>query len=293
MSAPSGASLTDPGVGIAPVRPHERIEVIDILRGLAVFGILLVNMRSYGGFGHLRQLWTPADRAVALWLVDLLADDKFYTLFSFLFGLGFAIQMGRVESRGAPFVPFYCRRLFVLLLIGFLHTFLIWWDEILRIYAVLGFLLLLFRPRSRRMILAAAFICLLIHPVYFAALTGIHDLRLADPQTVQQVIRADAERQADRRAEREQELRVYSRGSFREIVVQRAREVKGDSTNPRIYLWWWTSIFSQFLLGLYAGRRRIFENIPAHLPFFRKVLWWGLGLGLAGTLVSLVVWELP
>ncbi len=147
---------------IGPVRPKDRIEVIDILRGFALFGVLLVIMSNDQPWWFLfESQWTGmADRA-AYHLVEFFAQEKFYTLFSFLFGLGFAIQMGRAESRGVRFFPLYSRRLFVLLLIGLVHYLLDASCQLI-IYAVLGFLLFLFRARSPKTILAVAFVCLLI-----------------------------------------------------------------------------------------------------------------------------------
>src|SRR3989338_9565329 len=144
-----------PAPGIGPVPPSQRLEVIDVLRGWAVFGILLVNMQVFSGPGDpLREeLWTGTAERAAMQLVLFLADSKFWTLFSFLFGLGFALQMRRAEARGAPFLPLYLRRLAVLLVIGLLHAFLLWTGDVLHIYALLGFLLLLFRTCSARTIL--------------------------------------------------------------------------------------------------------------------------------------------
>ena len=143
MSAPSGALLTDPAPVIGPVLPRERIEVIDILRGWAIFGMLLVNMADMPG------KWPGTADRITFYLIEVLATSKFYTLFSFLFGLGLVLQMRRAEARGAPFVPVYIRRLLILLLIGLAH-FLLGERDILMDYAVLGFLLLLFRTSSPR-----------------------------------------------------------------------------------------------------------------------------------------------
>ena len=148
MTTPGVSRLTDPTSGIGPVAATERIEVIDILRGYALFGVLLINMRNFDLPG---QEWTGTLDQVALWLTIALGDSKFWTLFSFLFGLGFALQMGRAEARGARFLRVYVRRLAVLLLFGFLHH-LIYGGDILFDYAVVGFLLLVFRARSSRII---------------------------------------------------------------------------------------------------------------------------------------------
>lgn len=284
-----------PAPTIGPVLPGERIEVIDILRGWAIFGILLVNISHDVGWDYLlAKQWQGTVDRIAWTLVDIFGSGKFYTLFSFLFGLGFALQMGRAESRGAPFFPVYRRRLLALFLIALVHT-LIWWGDVLLHYAVLGFLLLLFRTRSPRLILATAFVCLLIPLVYVGAVDGNRTRRLADPQTAQEAMREAGQRQAKRRAWNDQDLRVHSRGSFREIVIERAQQFTRRHTqlhwslssastatgydSTERYAYWLGGWFPFLLLGLYAGRRGIFQDLRAHLPFIRKVMWWGLGLG--------------
>lgn len=76
-------------------------------------------------------LWaSPADR-IALVLLDTFVQRKFITLFSFLFGLGFAVQLSRARTRGEGFAGFYGRRLTTLALIGAAHSFLFWYGDIL------------------------------------------------------------------------------------------------------------------------------------------------------------------
>ncbi len=271
---------------IGPVRSQERIEILDILRGWAIFGMLLVNMSELPG------KWPGTADRVTFYLIEVFATSKFYTLFSFLFGLGLFLQMTRAEARGVHFAPVYIRRLLILLLIGLAH-FLLGERDILMDYAVLGFLLFLFRTSSPRTLVVAAFLIASIFLVRGAVVEGLHERRLADPQTAQQAIREEGKRRAERIAMREQNLRVYARGSLREIVAQSAHNlVWRYSALDRRYVFSLGYVFPLFLLGLYAGRRRILENIPANLPFIRKVMWWGLGLGLPANVVSEVRWQL-
>src|SRR5207249_3335906 len=156
---------------IGPALRQERIEAIDILRGVAILGILIVNMRRFsmpeGPPAH--QEWPNALDATLARLILFFSQEKFKALFSFLFGLGLAVQMMRTEARGARFLPLYARRLFVLLLIGVAHFVLLWDGDILHDYALLGFILLLFRRRSLKTLLVWASIFLSI-PVLFHGL---------------------------------------------------------------------------------------------------------------------------
>lgn len=286
-------TVTKPAPRIGPVPPTERIQVIDILRGYALFGVLLINMRNFDLPG---QKWTGAVDQVALWLTIALGDSKFWTLFSFLFGLGFALQMGRVEARGARFLPLYARRLAILLLFGILHHLLLYGGDILFEYALVGFLLLVFRARSSRTILLVASICFVIPMAQFAREVRSGRIQQAHLQVAQLTPQKAARRQAEERVSREEdeeELRISTRGSYKEVVAYHARGFARQYSKLAAYLWrpggpggMLGGAFPLFLLGLYAGRRRFFQNLPAYLPFIRKLLWWGLAVGLVGTFVS-------
>ena len=86
-------------------------------------------------------------------IMRFLGEGKFYTIFAFLFGLGFSVQLSRAEAKGADIRSFYPRRLWALFGIGILHALLFWIGDILRLYALLGFALLAFRKRSNRTLL--------------------------------------------------------------------------------------------------------------------------------------------
>ena len=121
-SAPTGAPNSMKVMH--PIAARERIDAIDILRGFTIFGILLVNMPLYGwpNWGPMRAIRAQLpggqlDQA-ASWFLWLFAEDKFYPLLSFLFGVGFSIQLARLSAPAAQFLSVYRRRLLALLLIG-------------------------------------------------------------------------------------------------------------------------------------------------------------------------------
>lgn len=240
----------------APTAPAERISALDLLRGCAIFGILLVNMQFFSGpFASMLLPGTPwpspADRA-ATWLIRFFGEGKFYPLLSFLFGLGAALQMIRLESQGLPFARTYVRRLLVLLGFGIIHAFLIWSGDILIVYALLGFLVLPFRQRAPRTLVIWAIVLLSI-PVLLTGLAALAiDLGRSFPESAAQIDRAFAEAEADYRALADRALTAYPRGTFSDIMAARAEE----------YSLQWMGIFAYgpnvlafFLLGLYAGRR--------------------------------------
>jgi uncharacterized protein len=266
-----------------PIAAGERIDAIDILRGFTIFGILLVNMPLYGwpNWGPMRAIRAqlpggPLDVA-ASWFLWLFAEDKFYPLLSFLFGLGFSIQFMRAPA--ANFLCVYRRRLLALLLIGLLHGLLVWSGDILVTYALVGFLLLLLRGCSQRTILAFAVVFLLL-PIALFPLQRDLNQRLFT-----HVVAADV----DYKLLWNESLHIYAHGSFGEITSERARAVSWNLTWPISLL----QILGLFLLGLYAGRRHFFQSLQAHLSILRKAIWWALLLAVIGMLVRAGVFKVP
>lgn len=228
------------------------------------------------------KLWPgTADRA-AFFCVHFLAAGKFHSLFSFLFGWGFALQMGRAQARGVRFFSFYARRLFVLLLIGLANWILLDWDQTLVEYALLGYLLFLFRNVSLKTAITVALLCLCYWPAQDAITIYGHAHRLADARTATITRQADASAAAEYDAKTAEYLRVHSHASFAQIVAADAPDAIGDLSSGYRYLGMLGYPFPLLLLGLHAGRRGILQNVSAHASFIRKVLWWGLGLGIFG-----------
>jgi uncharacterized protein len=262
-----------PSAAIGPVPGSERITVIDCLRGAALLGILLANMRGFNAplVAYFRPslMWTwPPDR-VAQMAVDWLISGKFITIFAALFGVGFAIQMDRAAARGLS-PGFYLRRMTVLLAIGLAHSFLLWWGDILVSYALCGFLLPLFRTRRQRTVLVWAhimywFLCVLFAGVYIATLYG---LKLPDDSATM----ADMQKLID----------AYARGSYRDVFLARAREWL-DANGFILVL---TRVLGIFLFGLYLWRQGYLQRPSEHLGWWRRAQIYGLAIGLAGNLVT-------
>src|SRR5262249_167807 len=87
----------------------------------------------------------------------------------------------------------------------------------------------------------------------------------------------------------EESLRAYSHGKFAEIMAERGRAIAWTFSQPIA----WFQILGLFLMGLYAGRRQIFQKLPTYLPFIRKAIWWALALGLGGILARAGIFRLP
>src|SRR5215203_1789114 len=174
---------------ILPVSQQDRIEILDVLRGLAVGGILIGNMQWFSGYGMMPPMLAanaPFADYLTHFLVHFFVEGKFYSIFSFLFGFGFALQIARAEERGDLKASFFKRRLFWLLVIGLLHAYLLWAGDILSIYALMGFVLLLFRKKPTRSLLKWAGI-LIIVPIVTYLVLFILFISFAPPDTAQSV----------------------------------------------------------------------------------------------------------
>ncbi|MCT6925734.1 DUF418 domain-containing protein [Metasolibacillus sp.] len=134
------------------VTPKERIQSLDIIRGFALFGILFINIAGYQVLveGGPMPDFTGINKTISS-LINVFVEKKFFSIFSFLFGVGFYIFASRAEARGDKPRWRFVRRLAALFLIGVVHIF-IFWGSILVFYAVIGFLLLPFYKASLKTI---------------------------------------------------------------------------------------------------------------------------------------------
>lgn len=280
MPAPTNSSQKT-----VPTQPGERIEVIDILRGFALLGILLVNLMLFAspiyGVVLAEPAWSgPLDRAAA-WFVAFFAEGKFFTLFSLLFGLGLAVQLQRAEAKGVKLVPRYLRRLLVLLAIGVAHVTLFWWGDILVYYALLGFPLLRFRSLPPRRLLAWAFGVLLIPFVLNLGLLALVELGSSAPDGAAQMDTAASATQAQIETSYAQAMAVYRGGDFGAMVLQRLQDY-GFATFGSVFTGILFVVFAMFLVGLYVGKRQLLQRAHEHRFLFLRVLVWGAVLGLGG-----------
>ncbi len=121
---------------LQPTRQSERIGSLDFLRGIAVLGILIINVESFS----YPNPWSPyqygfasdADRTTRFW-VYFLAQGKFFSMFALLFGVGFYIFLERLEQKGIGLraMDIFARRLLWLFVFGLIHAFFIWNGDIL------------------------------------------------------------------------------------------------------------------------------------------------------------------
>ena len=260
---------------IGPTEKSERLDVLDVLRGLAVGGILIGNMQWFSGYGMVppaQAAAAPALDRITQFLVHVLVEGNFYSIFSFLFGYGFALQIARAESRGDQRAAVFRRRLRWLLVIGLLHAWLLWAGDIVSIYALLGFVLLWFRRKPDPALLKWA-IALTAVPVVTYSLLTLAVTLFAPPGMIAGLQSGQAERWAE-------SVEAVRRGGWLGIVTGfNVQYVLGRYAGLIVQMRL-PKILAMFLLGLYAARVGVFQNPAAHRALIRRVLAWGLPLGL-------------
>lgn len=272
--------LTKPLLG--PISSLERIHLIDVLRGFALFGILLANIfwwfngLAFFDSAHRSEMTTAPLDAATYHFVRFFVTGKFPALFTLLFGLGFAIQIMRAEERGASIVPTHLRRMLALLLIALAHMFLLWYGDILHGYALMGFLLILFRRCKDKTLITWGLVFAFLAPMLLSI------VRLALP-----LIRGVSSTPPTAAAGptlNEHLLITFAEGSYLEILRTNASYILSERlrinsfSSASVLLIIYMKELGKFLIGFYAGRQRLFHNVSAHLDLFRKLLWWSLCL---------------
>ena len=256
---------------VGPVSLSERIVFIDVLRGMALFGILAANMRAFFApldvYGNIGALFHGRADVVAQFFIDALIQGKFITIFSFLFGLGFAMQMSRAEARGVRFLGFYPRRLLALALFGLIHGLLIWAGDILLTYALSGAILLLFRKRQQKTLLWWAGGLFALPIVMSSIFLAIYFSRFRRPWMVPK---------PPDMAKIYGIINIYAHGTVRQIMAQNWVEWK-QQLPFEFFAIYATALF---LLGMWVWRAGIVQRLEEYRPVLKRVCAWCLPVGL-------------
>ena len=244
-------STTDSGArAYGPVDPPQRIETIDMVRGFALFGVLLVNMFNFGAYS---PIWTDASDRAAYSVMHFFFETKSWRLFSLLFGLSFSLQLLRAQASGSRFVPVYLRRLVTLFLIGMGHA-LFFPGEVLMIYAELGLVLVVFWKAPPRVLLGLAIALLAVFPLGRAANAAVNQTAVVSEQAVD-LARAQAVNEELRRTH------PYVVGSVMDVARENAKVIPANPLGAPLGAESGLGFFAMFLLGLYAGKRGIFTMV--------------------------------
>jgi uncharacterized protein len=263
--------LTPADAPASPVR--ERIPALDVLRGVAVAGILLANVLVFFGLVFLpperaAALPTAGADAVAQFLEHVFVDGKFYSIFSLLFGIGFGLQLAR---GGVAALPRFKRRLRILLAIGAIHALLIWAGDILMLYALLGFTLPWFARQPSRALLRWVVILLAVPTALFVLALAVWALVRSGSAAAPSALGMPARIMAS--------FEAVGTGGIKEAFVGNLLFLAGR----------WADLFTtvrfpkvlgMFVLGLWAVRAGLALAPSAHRATLVRwrALGWGIGL---------------
>ena len=264
---------------IALAKKSNRIEVIDVLRGFTLLGIILVHFTEQYYAGQppkVHENYGAHNLAdmIVLGFIGIFISGKFFMIFSFLFGMSFFIQLDKSDDSPA-FLFRFAWRLIVLFIIGLVHH-LHYRGDILTIYAVLGFGLLLCYKLPDKFLLVLALLLVVDTP---AILQRTFDILLSNSASPFPI--------GD-----EKELEIYystlKSGSYLDMLRANFYEFKSkfdfQILSGRLYI-----TMGLFLLGLYAGRKKVFENIPFFKKLIRLGLWMLLGCVVFAGLLALII----
>jgi uncharacterized protein len=280
---------------MTPVAPAERIHAMDVLRGFALLGIFLMNIEAFvspleEAMGGLNPHYTGVDRWVD-GLIYFFVQGKFFTMFSLLFGMGFAVMAQRAEQAGRAFLPVYLRRTLALLAIGLVHAVLIWWGDVLVSYAFMAFVLMgVYLVKLPQKLLPWLAGLVYLAPCAFLLLMGLASAAAQlDPKANAELSKLMADQGALMIAVNEAQRLAYGAGSFAEATARRW----ADLTMMLSFAWlmFWPMILGMFLLGSWFVRSGAIAD-PARFPrLFSRLRWIALPLGLAS--MSLSFWLMP
>lgn len=275
---------------LRPVPAGRRILLLDVLRGVAIFGMLVVHMPFLNAPVVLMiatvRLWESLPDRITETVIYLFFEGKFYPLFALLFGYGFWLFVNKSATDGRSVLDLYTRRVIILLFIGILHVALLWAGDVLIFFALFGLLLIAFRKTPDRKLIRWAVAFLLMPAILVAAGTLAVALAGLDPQADAGVQAVLAEHKDFRNVLVNEALDVYARGSFAEIVRTRVAEWLALLEGFAFY---YPAVIGMFLLGMLAARRRLAAESEKHLPLFKKIFRWGLTIGLPANIAFAVI----
>ena len=251
-----------------PVDGKKRVIQVDIVRGFALFGVLLVNLTMIDAtiYTHLSSpfLLEGSANQLSAWIIHTFASGKFYTLFSILFGLSFYLFMNKSDQQQVSSFLFV-KRVAFLFVLGTMHLVFVWYGDILLTYAITGVILLLLHKRSDRSLMRTAAILLILISVLYASFSV---------DSFQYSNEADLPLHAVSLSEKEAQSH-YKQVSYGQMVQYRlSDEIPLVISNLMIIV---PKILALFIVGYLIGQKKIFTNLEANMPKIVKI-WTVMGM---------------
>lgn len=278
-----------------PIGNTDRILFLDILRGIAILFIFLANISYLSGTLFYSKTVASSfpsaqiDHALEVVFFTLL-DGKFYSIFSILFGIGLVVQYNSLAMNKRSFVPFFSRRMLGLLLIGSSHLVFVWPGDILTLYALLGFLLIGFRNFSNKLLIRWAIILLLLpilHWLFMVVSDNFYPVALfkfVSARAAEFGV-AYVDGAGNPRFDPSAQLAVQDFSQWFKMQVNLPLMRLGNILLEGRFF----KVLGLFLIGIWAGRQILNNNILENTVLLRKIAFWGLIVGLPINILRAVV----
>lgn len=271
---------------VSPIQKENRIEFLDVIRGIAILCIFLANIPFLSGFYQLfreteaTRINLPTDDWL-YFILKTLIDGKFYTIFSLLFGIGITIQYENLKSRNQSFAKFFKKRMFWLLIIGGIHLIFFWVGDILSLYAVLGFGLLFFIQTDNKKLIRWSVILILLpilntivlhyfnvdYPRIFLAIGAkISSFFQLKTEVWNGYVVSDWPEMI-----KNKDLLTF----FQINISNAPLRIYGLLTEGRLF-----KVFGIFLIGIWFGRQILHFNLLSNTKLLKKIALYGFLVGL-------------
>ncbi len=291
--------------GLGPITSNERFVSIDVLRGVAVLGILVMNIYAFAmpfiAYTNPLALGGTEPHNLGTWFfTHILFDQKFLSIFAMLFGAGLVVMSTRAESRGTQFGRIYYRRQFWLLLIGAIHGYFIWMGDILFLYAAIGMLVYLFRNRRPRTLIIVAVLFLPVALLLNFGMGKHFDSVIVEVAKIEELQASGAELddkqkkmlkgwEAQRKfmAPTAEDVQIdidVHRGSYPEIVEHRVPTVFVMQVFVTLFFGIWR-VGALMMIGMAMMKLGVFSG-ERSVSFYRKMMLAGYLIGLPLTIFS-------
>src|SRR5690349_15297394 len=232
----------------------QRTPIVDVLRGWALLGVVLVNFAIFYSFARVQRV--PADdwlSQAAKLVVQVVFQGKGWPALALLFGYGFSAWIDKTRSRGLNPVPGFIRRMLFLLLIGLVNCAL-YYGDVLKDYALVGLVVLMFHRVSARAALWLGTACLLVFP---AAVALTHGLGLASPVPAP-------------------DIALYKSDDLSQVLRFGLQSALNISLSPSKYADWNLVMLGCAFIGVYIQRIGLLENLNENLRQVRRIFWGSL-----------------
>ena len=267
-----------------PIQPKERIIALDFLRGFALLGILLMNIQSFAmpfaayfnptAFGDLTGI------NLGVWTFShIFADSKFMTIFSILYGAGIILITQKAEEKGARPGRLHYSRTFWLLVIGLFHAYILWYGDILVLYATIAFVVFLFRKLSSRWLLIWGIVTLVIGSLITFGLGASYSFY--PPEVQADFITAWSPSDAVLA----EEVATYQSGWLQQMGHRAAKSL--DTQTAGFFFWGLWRAGGLMLMGMGLFKMGVLTAQRSKI-FYRNMLLIGFAVGLPLIIIGLV-----